>query len=69
MFWIYLFYYFNYVLFKASIINMVMSCALVIAKSMDEKQNTEYTALVYAVLNSFDIDELDYFVVTKWLKN
>ncbi len=50
----------------ASLIRTVTSCAGVISKSLDEKQNTEYTALVYAMLHQFDIDGSDYFISAKW---
>lgn len=50
----------------ASVINEVMSCTGVIKKAMDQKQSTEFTALVYAAINSFNIDDSENFIVTKW---
>ncbi|XP_065213492.1 meiosis-specific with OB domain-containing protein [Planococcus citri] len=51
-----------------SVINTVTSCAGVLTKAMDEKQNEEFTALVYAAINSFDVDESESFIVTKCAK-
>lgn len=54
-------------IFTASVITTVMSCGGVLAKSREERQNTEFTAMVYALLERFDIDDgTDYFLSTKW---
>lgn len=53
--------------FLASVITTVMSCCGVLVKSKEGKQINEFSAVVYALLESFNIDdESEYFLVTKW---
>lgn len=49
-----------------SVINSVMSCEKIMLKSKTGHSNNEFTALLYGLLNFFDIDGAENFIATKW---
>lgn len=54
----------------ASVINKVISCQGVITKTQDDRQTNEFSALVYVLLESFQIDSgEDRFMISKWYVN
>lgn len=43
-----------------------MSCEKIISKGRSGTNSNEFTAVVYALLNFFDIDGPESFIATKW---
>ncbi|KAK7593096.1 hypothetical protein V9T40_007848 [Parthenolecanium corni] len=51
-----------------SVINSVMSCEKIISKGRSGTNSNEFTAVVYALLNFFDIDGPESFIATKCMR-